>query len=82
MTFLQQTGISPGCRELHDDRRPKRLRALRVAVAASVLGWLVLAAVLSGSVPPRPALQDGAAQAPRAAEPVVAAAAPKELDGP
>lgn len=51
MAFLQQAAPPErsACRDLQDDRAPRRRRALQVAMLASALGWLMFAAVQSAS---------------------------------
>lgn len=51
MASTQQLHPTPVCRELRDERAPRRLRALRTFCAVSVAGWLAFAALVSGTSP-------------------------------
>lgn len=51
MASTQQLHSTPACRELRDERAPRRLRALRSFCAVSVAGWLAFAALVSGTPP-------------------------------
>ncbi|WP_157039436.1 hypothetical protein [Aquincola tertiaricarbonis] len=51
MASTQQLHSIPACRELRDERAPRRLRALRTFCAVSVAGWLAFAALVSGTPP-------------------------------
>lgn len=51
MASTQQLHPTPVCRELRDERAPRRLRALRTLCALSVAGWLAFAALVSGTPP-------------------------------
>lgn len=51
MASTQQLHPKPVCRELRDERAPRRLRALRSLCAVSVAGWLAFAAFVSSTAP-------------------------------
>lgn len=51
MASTQQLHPVPACRELRDERAPRRLRALRTFCAVSVAGWLAFAALVSVTPP-------------------------------